>query len=691
MSLTARLLALPLAALCAASAAAQELHPSRSDWGGIGLLQTPTARFDTPGRLTTGYTALGSVHRHLALDVALMPWLEVGLRSTLYPSWFGIAEPGVDARIRLLREGPWWPALAIGGRDVTGSGPEVPGAGRFAGEYLVASRRIHAVDLSVGMGWGRQGGYGHLRNPLAVLGGRYARDRDPFDPRSRGPAAWFTGDRVALFGGVEWHTPVDGLSLKLEYSGDSFRSEQQDDPAFVPGLPVNVGLAYRPWHWLDVGAAFEQGHRVMLRASLTLDPAALSVAPPLPPPPRMEGRPSAGAAGSRDAYAEARTAGLPVRAVRFAGTPTLWLEPDPGRPAAPEVGRAARVLADGAPPDVEAVTVVTAARGLDGVALTLRRRAIEAAARRRGSAEEIWRDARVDPAGAAGPPPHWPVRWDVALRPTMEQSLSEHVTPLAWRAYQDVSLAVEPLRGVVLGGGLRINLANTLDLLNAEVLPAPYPVRSDAALYARPPAVLEHAHVTWLGTPRPDWHARLSAGYLEEMFGGLSAEVLHKPARARWGLGLELARVWKRPPGDPLRVWTDIGITTGHAAFHLDSADARTGVTLRLGRYLGGDAGGTLELIHRFAGGARLSAHATWTDGPREGQSVIGGRLDHGIVLTLPLQASGWLPPDSAVRVTARTLGRDAGQRLRPPLPLAEVLEPAGYGALAGSWRDITR
>ncbi|MGQ9365994.1 YjbH domain-containing protein [Azospirillum sp. A39] len=677
--------------LLAGPAAADGLAPSASDWGGVGLLQTPTARLEPTGRYTTGLTLLGDVHRHVTVGATLLPWLEVGARATLYPSWWGIAEPGVDVKLRLLREGPWWPALALGGRDVTGSGAEVPGAGRFAGEYLVASRRVWNADLSLGLGWGRLGGYGHLRNPLSFLGGRFARDRDPFDPSSRGPAAWFTGDRVALFGGVEWHTPVDGLSLKLEYSGDSFRAERQDDPGFAAGWPVNAGVAYRPWRWLDLGAAVEQGRRLMLRAAVSLGPGTDLHTPP-PPPPRVDRRPSAGAAATRDVLVEARAAGLPVRAAAVdGGGATLWIEPTGRRPAALEVGRAARVLADAAPPDVEDITVVTEAQGLDGVAVTLSRREIERAAARRGSAEEVWRSARAAPAADAGPPPDRPTRWSLALRPTLEQSLSEHVAPYVWRSYTDVALAVAPWRGLALAGGLRLNAADNLALLNAEALPAVAPVRSDVARYAAPRIGLEHGFAAWTGTPWPEWHGRVAVGHFEEMFGGLSVQGLYKPTRARWGVGLDTARVWKRPPGDPLRLWAGTGRTTALASLHLDAADAGIGGALQLGRYLGGDWGGTVELTHRFDNGARLSAYATWTDGPRSGQSLVGGRLEHGILLTVPLGALGWMPPDSAAVVATRTLGRDAGQRLVRPQPLHDTLAPAGYGAVAGTWRAITR
>ena len=689
--------------LSATLARAEGLAPTLSDWGTVGLLQTPTARLLPDGTVTGGYTALGDLHRHLTVGAQILPALEVTLRETLYPNPYGISEPGVDAKLRLLREGPWWPALAVGGRDVTGAGFDLPGKGRFAGEYLVASRRWWDVEVSLGLGWGALGDYGHIRNPLRFLGGRFRRDRDPALPASRGPRAWFTGDRASLFGGLEWHTPVEGLSVKLEYSGDSFRAQQQEDPAFQPGLPVNAGLAYRPLPWLEFGAGLEQGKRAMLRLSALFDPRATAGAeagagagPPQRPPPPVARRPAGGSALSGpDIVTLARLAGLPARtALVTEDEAVLWLDLWPGQdagtgttPLAREVGRAARILADSTPGEVERLTVVTGASGLEGVAVTLLRRDVELAANGNGSAEEIWRTARVAPA--AGPPPDWPARWSLTLHPTLEMSLFEQGAPFVQRSHTDVRLAAELARGVVIGGGLRFAMSDNLAWLDTNALPAERPVRSDLPLYAQPRIELERLYGAWLAAPAPGWTTRLSAGHFEEMFGGFGGEALYRPFQARWAAGLDLNRLWKRPAGDPLRVDPESGRTTGHASLYLEAPGAATTGILRAGRYLGGDWGGTVELLRVFDGGVRLSAHLTWTGGPDDVQSRLGGRLEQGLSLVVPFGPSGLTGIGGAAEVAVRTLGRDAGQRLRQPLPLYEATMPAGFGRLAGTWSRL--
>ena len=687
-------IALALALTAATPAGAAGLEPTLSDWGGVGLLQNPTARFLPDGTLFTGYTMLGPAHRHLFVGGQALPGLELVARQTLYPNLHGLGEPGLDIKLRLLREGEYWPEIAVGGRDVTGAGFDLPGKGRFAGEYLVLSRRWWNLDTSLGVGWGRFGGYAHMRNPLRFLGDRFRRDRDPALPGSRGPRAWFSGESVALFGGVEWHTPLPGLSLKLEYSGDSFRAEQRDAPSFTPGLPINAGLAYRALSWLDLGVGLEQGHRVMAHVAARLGPEALGEDRPRPAP-MVGARPTQeNAATPRDLTLMVQAAGLPARSAAVDGNrATLWLDPAgrDGAPSAREIGRTARLLADSSPPEVERLTVVSGARGLEGVAITLQRRDLERATQGRGSAEELWRTAQVEPPVA--PPPDWPVRWDLALRPTVEQSLFEQGTPLVHRAYTDIDLSVEPWRGVLLGGGLRLNITDNLTRLDSSARPADKPVRSDLPFYARPRANLSRLYGAWMGTPGEGWHAGMAVGHLEEMFGGAGAELLYQPTGARWAAGFDLNHVWKRPAGEPLRLLAGSGRTTGHLNLHLEAPGGNTATSLRLGRYLGGDWGGTLELGRHFSGGVRLSAYMTWTEGPAGGQSRLGGRLEQGLVLTFPLGTPGRLPLDTKGGVQAvaavRTLGRDAGQRLQRPFALYETLSPAGFGRLAGGWSGI--
>lgn len=237
-----------LAALLAAPATmAGDLPPrwSYGERGGVGLLQAPNARFADDGRLAVGYAhACGRRDFHLAFQA--LAGLETVFR---YAGPGGGRAPDADAKLRLLEETASMPALAAGLRGVLGPGTA-------SGAYFAASKRFYDLDASIGFGYGRRAWRGDV-------GG------------------------LALFGGVEYLTPLDGLRLKVEIDGPPARPET--------GGRLNFGLSYSPYPGVAVAASSLGGRdlAVSTTASMNLDmppaapgparPATRAEAPPSPP------------------------------------------------------------------------------------------------------------------------------------------------------------------------------------------------------------------------------------------------------------------------------------------------------------------------------------------------------------------------------------------------------------------------
>lgn len=689
--------------LAAGGAWAQPLMPTLSDWGGTGLLESPSARMLPAGTVTAGFARQWYGTQHLTFGVQPLPWLEVVARATLSPSVFGLNEPGLDVKLRLWDEGEWWPALAIGARDVSGIGYDLPERGRLASEYLVATRRWWDLDLTAGLGWGRLGEGPGIANPLP---GRLHRDRPLQGPSSRGPPGWFTGRRAGLFGGVEWRTPVDGVSLKLDLPGSRAVYERSVDPTYPAGAPWGVAAVWKPVDWADLSLGWQRGY-AGLRLSLTAGPGDLVPERRVAAPPLLSwpvARPSTPMIPA-DLLAVAREEGLPARAAVLDDThAVLWLDPaGQDGPAARAVGRAARLLAEAAAPGVETLTVVTGSGGLTAASFDLPRGQVERAMARRGSAEEIWRTTTVAAAPPV-PPPSWPPSWSWRIMPVLtllsDQSLFDAGVPYAGRTVTEAGVTVEPVRGVVLDATARTTAASTLGFLDVNLLPVAEPVRSDVVLYDAVPVRAGRLMASWLSTPAAGWHTRLSAGWMEEMFAGGGAEALWKPVEARWAIGLDLNRVWKREAAAGLAVRRGSSRITGHLTAYLDSNDGMSTATLRAGRYLGRDWGATLDLSHRFDNGIAVGAYVTWTGGPHTGGNPLAayyglseGRVDHGLRLTVPLGAVwpriGDGTADGGATITTRSLGRDAGQRLDLPWTLNGRVSAAGAGPVGGSWARL--
>jgi Exopolysaccharide biosynthesis protein YbjH len=275
---------------------------STNDYGGIGLLQTRTARFAPDGEFEVG-AAFVNPYRRYYMTWQILPWLETTFRytdTTNLPIGSGpvaqsqgrffkdilnlrggggtYLDRGADVKIRLSHEGEIMPQFALGLQDAVGTG-------LFSGEYLVASKRYYDFDFTLGVGWGYLGSRGSLPNPYRILGHRFS-NRDANVGEGGKPlfGNYFAGRHVGLFGGVEYHTPVDGLTLKLEYNGASPKRSEPNGNVLSESIPFNAGIDYRPASWIDLGLAFERGNSVMLRTGFRFNLHSRGL-PKFDPPP----------------------------------------------------------------------------------------------------------------------------------------------------------------------------------------------------------------------------------------------------------------------------------------------------------------------------------------------------------------------------------------------------------------------
>ena len=249
-------------------------EPTASDWGNVGLLQTPTARMQK-----AGYFGL-TVHRtwpYLNQNIFFQPldWLEAGFRYTdtsnrLYSNYYAFSgtqsykDKSLDLKVRLSQESQWIPELAVGLRDVGGTG-------LYGSEYLVASKRLGRLDWSMGLGWGYVAGRGDQSNPLANIFGKGFVTRPVNDIGQGGQLStktWFHGP-TAFFGGVEYQTPWN-FNVKVEYDGNDYKNEPQNNNLSVAS-PFNWAVVYRPTKGLDVSVGVERGNKLSMGFTFYVD------------------------------------------------------------------------------------------------------------------------------------------------------------------------------------------------------------------------------------------------------------------------------------------------------------------------------------------------------------------------------------------------------------------------------------
>jgi len=211
-------------------------------------------------------------------------------------------------------------------------------------------------------------------------------------------------------------------------------------------------------------------------------------------------------------------------------------------------------------------------------------------------------------------------------------------------------------------------------------------VRTDGVLSARQgdPA-LENLPLAWRFRPAQNLYGRVTLGYLEDMFGGISGELLWKPVDSRLALGAELNYVAKRD-FDLMLGFQDYTVLSGHASAYYDFGGGYMG-QLDVGRYLAGDLGATFRLSREFANGWRVGAFATLTTVPFD--KFGEGSFDKGFEIQIPIS---WLlgkPSRTDFGTTIRPIVRDGGARLEVPGRLYETVRANHRAGLEANWARV--
>lgn len=711
-----------------------------NDFGGVGLIQTPSARFSNDGQFYFSANRIYPYERY-AVTVQATPWLEATLRyssvsNRLYsqfPEFSGdqsLKDRGFDVKLRVVDEGAVRPAVAIGARDFLGTG-------LFSSEYFVASKSLGPVDASLGLGWGNLGTRNHFRNPFTLASSRF---------RNRGGASGFGGSLgndyfkgpVALFGGISYETPIRGLTAKIEYDPNDYQSEAAGN-RFKVDSPVNFGLDYRLRSWAMIGASFERGNKVGLKLALTTNFGRRLKAPKIDPPAPVIPSADASAAvvpAAAVVSAAAAPAVAPLRDNEQLGATTVKpvVPTVASIPSAPDVdvsalatalsmqgaglyavdvdgaratvyvaqtryrnmatgiGRVSRAAFSVLPPRIAAVTVVLVENGVETMSATLYRAALERAlVPGRGSTDELFVRTEFATAPLALESADYVANtkpgFYYAIRPGLRTTLGRPEQFILYQAWLRFNASLELGRGLSTTGSFGLNLADNFDKLRIPSNSTLPRVRSDIKEYLREGrTAIPYLQGDYTFNIAPSLYGHVYGGLLEEMFGGVGGEVMYRPYDANWALGVDINYARQRD-FDQLFSFRDYGVVTGHvtAAYHLETLDLDA--VVKAGRYLAKDWGATFQLSRSFDSGITIGAFATKTN---VSAAQFGeGSFDKGIFLTIPLDILYVRSVRSGIGILWRPLIRDGGQMLIIRRPLLATTAAANMYTVRRDWRDI--
>lgn len=655
----------------------------------MGLVHIPTARMDDTGTIRTGYSYNKS-YSNVFLGFQLATPLYVSLRQTGTAGHPFRSEdtnyPGVDFKLRLLRESDFTPAISLGAQSAIGHK-------RTAGEYLVASKRYNNFDFTAGLGWGRFGTAAHFKNPLGYIANHFDQQR-PLDgslePNEFGD--WFTGENVGLFAGVEYFTSLDGLSVKAEYGADRYSAERLSGK-YEPVSPWSIALNYTPKDWMDISIGAQGTDSVMARLSfqnnITKWPLTYKKSDKATPlnPHRSD------ASRLSKAVNDAAREDISIVNVRSKNTQAnAVLHTSYPNSISADIGRSARHIANNAPADIETIALDLRHMGLRGPKIKIMRRDLEAALiHHNGSPEEIWRNTILESdTDIFAPAPHSGLWKNVKLTLENEFSPYEIDTGPLFRTAALIETRAELPVNFYTGFGVRLNLLDNLHRIEKN-RPLIYPaVRNDIKEFTDHTIALDRKYLGWMGTPINDTHIKLQGGYLEEMYAGYGGEILYRPFGKTFAIGADAWHVFRRNPYDPFALSIfDTDRFTGHVNGYYEFPNSDLTASLSVGEYLGGDFGATAGLIRNFDNGAKLRGYVTSTDSVDNALLNFLPHLEGGIEFSVPIGSVKYLPDATRLSLKAVPLGRETGQRLNTPDPLYDASEPISYRTLTRSWSKI--
>lgn len=199
-------------------------------------------------------------------------------------------------------------------------------------------------------------------------------------------------------------------------------------------------------------------------------------------------------------------------------------------------------------------------------------------------------------------------------------------------------------------------------------------VRSDLPLYSGGYSLkLDHLLLNNVYQPFQRNYARLTGGYIEQMYGGVEGQWLYVERGTPWAFDVSVDAVKKRDFDGGFR-FQEYQTVTALAALHYKLPYQST-FTMRAGKFLARDVGARFEIKRRYRIGMELGAWYTVTNALDTGIPDEKNYRDKGVFVSIPFEAL--LPNDTKV-TTGFSLApwtRDVGQMVRSPVDLYDTLE----------------
>lgn len=648
---------------------------SQSDFGGVGLLQMPTARMASNGEFSANYRD-NEQYRRYSVSLQILDWLETTLRYTdtrtkPYSYDYGFSgtqthkDKGIDIKAKVLEESYYIPQIAGGFRDIAGTG-------LFDGEYVNANKKIGDFDFTIGIAWGYLGHSGNVDNVFCSVTDKYCHRPSSVENVGQFELGNMFKGPSSVFGGVEYQTFLKSLRLKVEYDGNDYTDEYAGN--IIQDSHFNFGAVYRVAENLDTVLSYQRGNTLMwgftLRTNLNdMKPAHINnERPAYAPQPATDNNRVNWPEVARELDEKAGYSQANIYADEEQVTVVADQSKYRNKQEADQ--RAATILANHLPVTTKDYVLTT-----QNQHLPVNTTKVDAAAfRQQQNGVALGRTEPVTQQTIPVSAPEGkvvlqraPEELTFSAEPMLTQSIGG---PESFYMYQIGAKGNADLHVTdhwLIGGSANLNIINNYDQFNYKTPPADGASLPRVRTWIREyitssDLLLTNMQLTRMDNPAQDWYSQAYAGYLEMMYAGAGSEALYRPYGRSWAVGIDANYVKQRDWNNIMQM-ADYDVVTGHVTTYWQLPFINKGLAkVSVGRYLAGDTGVTLDISRQFDSGIIAGAYATKTN---VSASDYGeGSFTKGFYISIPLDLMLVHPTVRTSTVSWVPLTRDGGQKL---------------------------
>ena len=653
--------------------------------GQIGLINLPSAETNTEQSIFFTFTRNNSYTKLGTLTITPFDWLEASYfyyrpDDLLWGSAQGLyLDKGFNLKVSHQPKNHLLPRFALGMDDFAGTG-------QFTKEYILATYDFRRLKLTSGLGWGKFVGENSIiSNPLGAIDEQFNTRPSSSSNFGRGgrPAydKWFRGD-VTYFGGIE--IPIGNkknYSIKIEsnpfdyfkfgccgegLSNDSFNLRKNKSD-------INYGISFRLKEFGNIDISYIKGDTFNISLSV-----GFSSKKPLRKKDKFQPiikNSNYQSDKKNEFYLDLlenlnrnnlylQTADLNDTTLRVT-IDSEYLE-NPIQYTSRGAYIAQDVLNFNDYDDINSIDIGLITRGIQLNEISYKTSDLVNEKKLVTLIKEATNIKKVEPVkykeDEFRPRVNFPIIY-TKIDPEIRSHVGSPERFLYYGFGIKLSSEIQFTRNLTFNGSVGQSIQDNFDQKISDPNSALALVRTEIVDYlqASENLYIDNFQFDYIGPIKSNIYGRFSFGLLEQMYGGISSELMVKPFDSNFAVSIESNYVKKREY-DGRFEFREYETDTYHINTSFYQPSNNFLLKVSYGKYLAGDIGYTLDLSRRMPSGWQAGFYFTRTN---VSAAEFGeGSFDKGFYFKVPFNVFQKGYSKNAVNFSLKTMTRDGGQKL---------------------------